>query len=44
MDKRPDVWKKFQNEMKDKRSSKKKRKIINFLLVFFIVAYGARWS
>ena len=33
MDKKADAWKKFQNEMKDKRSSKKKRTLLHLLSV-----------
>ena len=43
MDKKADAWKKYQNEMKDERSSKKKRTLLYFLLVF-LVAQGAFWS
>ena len=39
MDKKADAWKKFQNEMKDKRSSKKKRTLLHFLLVFLLAGY-----
>ena len=35
--KKTDAWKKFQNELKDKRSSKKKRSLLHFFLVFFLV-------
>ena len=38
MDKKADAWKKFQNEMKDKRSSKKKRTLLHLLSVFLLVA------
>ena len=35
MDKKADAWKKFQNEMKDKRSSKKKRSCFIYSQSFF---------
>ena len=38
MDKKADAWKKFQNEMKEKRSSKKKRTLLHLLSVFLLVA------
>ena len=39
MDKKPDAWKKFENEMKDKRNSKKKHTLLHFLLVFLLARY-----
>ena len=39
MNKKADAWKQFQNEMKDKRSSKKKCTLLHFLLVFFLAGY-----
>ena len=39
MNKKADAWKQFQNEMKDKRSSKKKRTLLHFLLVFLLAGY-----
>ena len=44
MGKKADAWKKYQNEMKDERSSKKKRTLLYILLIFFLVAQGAFWS
>ena len=37
MDKKADAWKKFHNEMKDERSSKKKRTLFHILLTFRLV-------
>ena len=39
MDKKADAWKKFQNEMKDKKSPKKKSTLFHFLLVFLLAGY-----
>ena len=44
MDKKADAWKKYQNEMKDERSSKKKRTLLYILLIFFLVAQGVFWA
>ena len=41
MDKKADTWKKFQNEMKDKRSSKKELTLLHFLLVGYFGLSGA---
>ena len=38
MDKKADAWRKFQKDMKDKRSSKKKRMLLHFVLGFLLVA------
>ena len=38
MDKKADAWKKFQNEIKDKRSSKKKCTLLHLLSAFLLVA------
>ena len=40
MEKEANAWKKYENE----RSSKKKRTLLYFLLVFLLVAQGAFWS
>ena len=37
MNKKADAWKKFHNEMKDERSSKKKRTLFHILLAFRLV-------
>ena len=37
MDKKADACKKFQNKVKDKRSSNKKRTLLHFLLAFLLV-------
>ena len=44
MEKEANAWKKYENEIKDERSSKKKRTLLYFLLVFLLVAQGAFWS
>ena len=38
MGKKAHAWKKFQNKMKDKRSSKKKCTLLHLLSVFLLVA------
>ena len=38
LDEKADAWKKIQNEMKDERSSKKKRTLLHLLSVFLLVA------
>ena len=44
MDKKADAWKNFQDEMKDKRTSRKTPTLRHFLLVFLLVAQGLLWS
>ena len=39
MDKKTDAWKKFQNKMKDKRSSKKTSTLLHFLIVFLLAGF-----
>ena len=39
IDKKAVAWKKFQNKMKDKRSSKKNCTLVHFLLVFLLAGH-----
>ena len=43
MDKKPDAWKKNENEIKYKRSSKKKRTLLHFFLVFLLVVQAGHF-
>ena len=44
MDEKADAWKKFHNEMKEQRSSKKKLTLFHIVLAFRLVGQGAFWS
>ena len=39
-----DAWKKIQEEMKDRRTSKKNRMLLHFLLDFLLVGQWSLWS
>ena len=41
MNKKSDIWKQFQTETKDKKSSKKKRTLLHFLSAFILAAQDA---